>query len=142
MQMRQLRRSPSIVRFRPLPGTLYSNMAQRNVRLQVVWIVSVPFRGSFIQINQNNEYLMNIQFPSPSGDSLFKWCKVAQGYVQRVSGPFRGSFIQINLSVGSKDHVMAFPSPFGDPLFKYYVCYIKSYPEGQFPSPSGDPLFK
>ena len=56
--------------FRPLPGILYSN--ERRCSLCYLELVSVPFRGSFIQIGFKKLWWICKGFPSPSGDPLFK----------------------------------------------------------------------
>ena len=62
--------------FRPLPGILYSNNDKPSKKDGGV--VSVPFRGSFIQIGGGMPEGRVVEFPSPSGDPLFKWTILCQ----------------------------------------------------------------
>ena len=104
--------------------------------------VSVPFRGSFIQIQAQDVTANANVFPSPSGDPLFKSINDLYNKLPvRVSVPFRGSFIQMIKEEWQSKAKAAFPSPSGDPLFKCAAGFTYATING-FPSPSGDPLFK
>ncbi len=82
-------------RFRPLPGILYSNLIA-DISTETTFQVSVPFRGSFIQIKIATNNTPNAtRFPSPSGDPLFKYAQGCYDGSAFVSVPFRGSFIQM-----------------------------------------------
>ena len=85
-------------RFRPLPGILYSNLIA-DISTETTFQVSVPFRGSFIQIKIATNNTPNAtRFPSPSGDPLFKYAQGCYDGSAFVSVPFRGSFIQMNFT--------------------------------------------
>ena len=81
-------------------------------------------------------------FPSPSGDTLFKFRDSAllEG-VEFVSVPFRGSFIQM-VDVMNYDKETGISVPFRGSFIQIRIERLVQENQAVFPSPSGDPLFK